>query len=187
MNTNNQTKFKHHFLKLNIYNYYMIKMIYILLLLVGILGQGLSLSQMIKYNNQTTFKTPFFTIDKDKYILPFKKNIATLQYYQMVLYYDNFLALSYFLTYTSLYYILIVNLENQYIQLLYKLAIPLQSIFDWIENYILNSQIESFIKKKEIKNQYLFLSISSVKWLLSICTFGLYIFGIFNIVRYLIN
>ena len=156
----------------------------ILYLLIGVFGQFLSLSQMIKYNNQTQFKTPFFTINMKKYRLPFENNADTLRNYQKVLFYDNFLALSYFITYLSLYYLL--NFKIRFIQILYLIVIPSQSILDWIENYILSSQIDSFLKDKTIKNQYLFLVVSSVKWLFSVLTFGLYLFGLIKLVLFLL-
>ena len=37
---------------------------YLIRFILGIMAQGLSLSQMIYYNNKTNFKTPFFTIEK---------------------------------------------------------------------------------------------------------------------------
>jgi len=157
----------------------MIKYEYILSLVVGILGQAASLSQMIKYNNQTQFKTPFFTINKDKYKVPFENNNTTLKFYQKVLFYDNFLAISYLITYLSLYFLLI---ENKLIKVLYQIIIPSQSILDWIENYILSSQIDSFLKDKTIKNQNIFFVISFVKWLCSICTFLLYLLAILRII-----
>ena len=157
------------------------KKIYIYTLVIGLIGQIISLSHMINYNNKTKFKTPFFTINKNKYIIPFKKNKNTLDNYKLVLYYDNYLAVSYLITYISLYNIFIVKSKNPYIKILYKITIPSQSIFDWIENYILNSQIDSFLKDNTIKNQYLFVTISSIKWLCALSTFGLYIIPLFKL------
>ena len=155
--------------------------IYIITLFIGIMCQGLSLSNMIRYNNKTKFKTPFFTIDKNKYKIPFKENKETLDNYKSVLYFDNYLAISYFITYISLYNICIINSKNSFIKLLYKITIPSQSLLDWIENYILNSQIDSFLEDNSIKNQYLFVTISSIKWLCATSTFGLYIIPLFKL------
>lgn len=160
---------------------------YYIFLGIGMLGQGLSLSQMIKYNSQTSFKTPFFTLNKKNYKKTFEKNKQTLRKYQNVMYYDNFFALSYLITYQSLFYILIKDLSKFQLVSLYKIIIPLQSILDWIENSILYSQIEYFLENKDIKNQFIFVVVSSFKWILAVGNFGLYVIAIIKLVSKLIE
>lgn len=156
---------------------------YLIRFIIGILAQGLSLSQMINFNNKTNFKTPFFTIEKKKYIKPFQENKDTLRNYQNVLYYDNFFALAYLLTYRSLYFILEKELENMKLIPFYRIIIPLQSVLDWSENSILYSQIENYLKNGKIKNIISFFVISSSKWLLAGFNFILYYFAISKLIK----
>lgn len=147
---------------------------YYILLIIGIIGMIFIISKFNgitkkfkekdnKTNETVKFNLPNLSWKKDD----FKQELGKirdedLENYKKLLQYDNIFTLCYSSVYFSLN-----QINDNFMYDIIKYTIPVHILFDWMENYIASKMINHFKKKKEIKYNKFYFSISNIKWALA--------------------
>ena len=147
-------------------------------LIFGVLMMSFTIDKFSKISKTTTFKSPFFKVNKSTFYNLLNIDEINLKNYKKILVYDNYFAFFYSTVFYS-----INKLNNNFLDNIIKSTIPLHIILDLLENYVLQLIINNFIKNKKVKNNKLFFGISAIKWSLALFHSSISIYSIYKIIK----